>query len=139
MKIVDMSLELTTHRLLFKSTTQHALLIKGETITNVSILVIMVLHRKKDFFPKIISSNWTLSMVRPNYHWKATIKPRLALTIWSRKKLGIRNQPNKKKSPIFTRECSKRYTRKSKKSQLKDNKSVSPSQVLIPSLAIWEI
>jgi hypothetical protein len=38
-----MRLEITTHRLLFKSTTHHALQIKGEIVRDVSISVLLSL------------------------------------------------------------------------------------------------
>jgi hypothetical protein len=56
MKIVSLQFQLTTHRLLFKSASQHALLIKGEGIRDVGILVYVWLCRKKAFSARIIMS-----------------------------------------------------------------------------------
>jgi hypothetical protein len=66
MKIVGMQLEITSHRLLFKSNTHHALQIKGETIKDVSISVNIPSYRKKDSSARHTTSKCIHSMAKSN-------------------------------------------------------------------------
>lgn len=52
-----MNLEVTTHRLIFKSNSAHSLLIKGENIIEVSTSVNIYSCRNQDFLVKSILLN----------------------------------------------------------------------------------
>lgn len=66
MKIVGMKLEITSHRLLFKSNTHHALQIKGEIIKDVSITVSIIPSRKRDSSARTTSSRCTPNTAKSN-------------------------------------------------------------------------
>ena len=64
MKIIGMKLQITTHRLIFTSNSNNSLLIKGETINDVSISVFIQIFSNLASLVKTISSRYTPSLGR---------------------------------------------------------------------------
>ena len=59
-----MKLQITTHRLIFTSNSNNSLLIKGETINDVSISVFIQIFSNLASLVKTISSRYTPSLGR---------------------------------------------------------------------------
>jgi hypothetical protein len=64
MKIVGLTLEVTSHRLVFRSNTAQSLLIKGEAIEDVSITVSLLVARNRGSLARTTSSSCTRSTGR---------------------------------------------------------------------------
>lgn len=88
LKIVGMTLEVTTHRLVFRSNSNHCLLIKGENIQEVSITVTKKLCRKVAFSARNILSSYEQSLEKWNCPLRGTTRPRSQSKLWSASRHG---------------------------------------------------